>query len=69
MIGLYWKVIGWNLLVSSCWRSGSSAVIGHRLRARRLQRWRRPRNYFFVSQQLPVLIGIGVGYVALVLVM
>jgi tetrahydromethanopterin S-methyltransferase subunit E len=67
MIGLYWKVIGWMILVTIVLTIWISAVLGI---AYVLSDFNDPvaQKLAFVSQQLPVLIGYGVGYVAILLV-
>src|SRR5712671_2599103 len=67
MIGLYWKVIGWMILVTIVLTLWISAVLGI---AYVLSDFTGsvPQKMAFVSQQLPVLIGYGVGYVAILLV-
>jgi len=67
MIGLYWKVIGWMILVTIVLMIWISAVLGI---AYALSGFNGsvPQKLAFVSQQLPVLIGYGVGYIAIVLV-
>jgi uncharacterized membrane protein YjgN (DUF898 family) len=67
MIGLYWKVIGWvtlMIVVLTIWISAVSGI------AYVLSHVDGPADEKVVSvlQQLPVLIAIGVGYVAIVLV-
>src|SRR5258706_12332118 len=67
MIGLYWKLIGWMIFVTIVLTLWISAVLGI---AYVLSDFTGsvPQKVAFVSQQLPVLIGYGVGYVAILLV-
>src|SRR6185369_11177365 len=66
MIGLYWKMIGWVILliiVLMIWIaavSGTAYLLGDFNNAA-------PEKLLLLSQQLPVLIGVGVGYLAMVL--
>jgi hypothetical protein len=66
MIGLYWKVIGWMILMTVVLTIWISAVSGI---AYVLSDFNGPaaQKFVSVSQQLPVLVGIGVGYIAIVL--
>jgi uncharacterized membrane protein YjgN (DUF898 family) len=67
MIGLYWKMIGWVILVTIVLMIWISAVVGI---AYLLSDFNdpAPEKLLLVSQQLSVLIGYGVGYLAGVLV-
>ena len=67
MIGLYWRVIGWMILVTIVMTIWVSAVLGI---GYVLTDFNGPaaQKLAFVSQQLPVLIGYGAGYVAMLLV-
>jgi len=66
MIGLYWKMIGWVMLLIIAlmmWVgavSGIAYLLGDFKNAA-------PEKLLLLSQQLPVLIGVGVGYLAMVL--
>jgi uncharacterized membrane protein YjgN (DUF898 family) len=67
LIGLYWKMIGWMALVLIVLLLWISAVSGI---AYVLSDFTGPaaQKLVSISQQLPVLIGVGVGYLACVLV-
>jgi predicted ferric reductase len=66
MIGLYWKVIGWVILLTVMLMIWISAAVGI---AYLLSDFKdvAPEKLLSVSQQVPVLLVIGVGYVAMVL--
>ena len=66
MIGLYWKVIGWMILMIIVLMLWISAVAGI---AYVLSDFNGPtaQKLISLSQQPPVLIGLGVGYLAIVL--
>jgi uncharacterized membrane protein YjgN (DUF898 family) len=66
MIGLYWKMIGWGMLVVIGLMIWISAVVGI---AYLLSGFNgpAPEKLVSVSQQVPVLIGYGLGYLAVVL--
>jgi uncharacterized membrane protein YjgN (DUF898 family) len=66
MIGLYWKVIGWVILVTIVLAIWISGVVGI---AYMLSGFNgtEAEKLAFVLQKLPVLIAIGVGYLAIVL--
>jgi hypothetical protein len=66
MIGLYWKMIGWGMLVVIVLMIWISAVVGI---AYLLSGFNgpAPEKLVSVSQQVPVLIGYGLGYLAVVL--
>ena len=66
MIGLYWKVIGWVILLTVMLMIWISAAVGI---AYLLSDFKdaAPEKLLSVSQQPPVLIGLGVGYLAIVL--
>jgi uncharacterized membrane protein YjgN (DUF898 family) len=68
LIGLYWKLIGWNLLLVIMLGIWVSAVLGIAYALGGFN-GTAPEKLVFVSQQMPVLIGMGVGYVAGVLIM
>jgi uncharacterized membrane protein YjgN (DUF898 family) len=66
MIGLYWKVIGWVVLLAIALAIWISAVLGVSY-ALNNSSDAAPQKLLLVSQQVPVLIGYGVGYVVMVL--
>jgi uncharacterized membrane protein YjgN (DUF898 family) len=66
MIGLYWKVIGWVLLVTLVLVIWIGAVVGIAYLLNGSNE-AAPEKLLLVSQQLPVMIGYGLGYLAYVL--
>jgi uncharacterized membrane protein YjgN (DUF898 family) len=66
MIGLYWKVIGWGFLLIIALSIWISAVVGiaYGLYS---SNGAASEKLLLISQQLPVLIGFGVGYIVMIL--
>jgi uncharacterized membrane protein YjgN (DUF898 family) len=66
MIGLYWKVIGWVILLTIGLSIWISAVVGIAY-AVISSNGAASEKLLSISQQLPVLVGFGVGYLVMVL--
>jgi uncharacterized membrane protein YjgN (DUF898 family) len=66
LIGLYWKVIGWSLLLSFLFSLWVGAVWGIASAVGGVS-GSSAQRVLMISQQIPVLVAMGLGYVALML--
>jgi uncharacterized membrane protein YjgN (DUF898 family) len=66
LIGLYWKVIGWSLLLSFLFSLWVGAVWGIASAVSSVS-GSSAQRVLMISQQIPVLIAMGLGYIALML--